>query len=83
MAQQKLRGHFSDYLGSAEVVIYTILAVLLFITALATIGAPAKRIGRAPLIAASLQGLCSRSGKNADPEIPILIAAKSEYAKLP
>ncbi len=44
MAQEKLRVHFSDYLGSAEVVIYTILAVLLFITALATIGSAGKTL---------------------------------------
>ena len=37
MAEQKLRVHFGDYLGKAEVVIYSVLAVLLFITALATI----------------------------------------------
>jgi uncharacterized membrane protein (DUF373 family) len=44
MAQEKLRVHFSDYLASAEVVIYTILAVLLFITALATIGSAGKTL---------------------------------------
>jgi uncharacterized membrane protein (DUF373 family) len=44
MAQEKLRVHFSDYLGRAEVVIYTILAVLLFITALATIGSAGKTL---------------------------------------
>lgn len=37
MADEKLRSHFGDYLGKAEVVIYTVLAVLLVITALATI----------------------------------------------
>src|SRR5450759_1201833 len=37
MAEEKLRVHFGDYLGKAEVVIYSVLAVLLFITALATI----------------------------------------------
>jgi len=36
MAEQKLRVHFGDYLGQAEVVIYSVLAVLLFVTALAT-----------------------------------------------
>jgi Phosphate-starvation-inducible E family len=36
MAEEKLRVHFSDYLSKAEVVIYTILAILLFVTALAT-----------------------------------------------
>src|SRR5271169_4242017 len=37
MAEEKLRVHFGDFLGKAEVVIYSILAALLFITALATI----------------------------------------------
>ncbi len=37
MAEEKLRAHFGDYLGKAEVVIYSVLAVLLFTTALATI----------------------------------------------
>lgn len=36
MAEEKLRVHFSDYLSKAEVVVYSILAILLFITALAT-----------------------------------------------
>jgi len=35
--RDKLRVNFGHYLGQAEVVIYTVLAVLLFITALATI----------------------------------------------
>jgi hypothetical protein len=38
MAQEKLRAHTSDYLANGEVVVYTVLALLLFITALATIG---------------------------------------------
>jgi hypothetical protein len=37
MAEEKLRVHFGDYLGKAEVVIYSVLAVLLFVTALSTI----------------------------------------------
>src|ERR1700686_1826724 len=37
MADQKLRKHFGDYLGMAEVAILTILAVLISLTALATI----------------------------------------------
>lgn len=37
MPEQKLRVHFSDYLSKAEVIVYTVLAVLLFVTALATI----------------------------------------------
>ncbi len=44
MAEQKLRAHFGDYLGKAEVVIYVILAVLLFVTALATIAGAAKML---------------------------------------
>jgi uncharacterized membrane protein (DUF373 family) len=35
MADEKLRVHFSDYIGKAEVVLYSLLAVLLFVTALA------------------------------------------------
>jgi Phosphate-starvation-inducible E family len=42
VADQKLRSHFGDYLGKAEVVIYTVLAVLLVITALATIANAGK-----------------------------------------
>jgi len=37
MVQEKIRAHFGDYLAHAEVAIYTILAVLLFVAALATI----------------------------------------------
>ena len=37
MADEKLRVHFSDYIGKAEVVLYSMLAVLLFVTALAAI----------------------------------------------
>src|SRR6266702_8896815 len=37
MVEERLRVHFGVYLGRAEVAIYSILAVLLFITALATI----------------------------------------------
>lgn len=33
-----MRVHFGDYVGKAEVVVYSVLATLLFITALATIG---------------------------------------------
>jgi uncharacterized membrane protein (DUF373 family) len=33
---EKLRVHFGDYLGKAEVVIYSVLALLLFVTAIAT-----------------------------------------------
>src|SRR5271166_1610059 len=44
MAEEKLRAHFGDYLGKAEVVIYSVLAVLLFITALATIANAAKML---------------------------------------
>ena len=44
MSEQKLRAHFGDYLGKAEVVIYSVLAVLLFITALATIANAGKML---------------------------------------
>jgi Phosphate-starvation-inducible E family len=37
MAEDRLRIQFNDYLGKAEITVYFILAVLLFITALATI----------------------------------------------
>jgi uncharacterized membrane protein (DUF373 family) len=37
MAARPIRAHFSDYLERAEVLAYSILAILLFITALATI----------------------------------------------
>lgn len=42
MADEKLRMHFGDYLSRAEVIIYSVLAVLLFITALATIANAGK-----------------------------------------
>jgi hypothetical protein len=41
---EKLRVHFGDYLGQAEVVIYSVLAVLLFVTALATIADAGKML---------------------------------------
>jgi Phosphate-starvation-inducible E family len=44
MAEEKLRAHFGDYLGKAEVVIYSLLAVLLFVTALATIASAGKML---------------------------------------
>jgi len=44
MAEEKLRVHFGDYAGRAEVAIYSVLAVLLFITALATIANAAKML---------------------------------------
>jgi Phosphate-starvation-inducible E family len=44
MAEEKLRVHFGDFLGNAEVVIYSILAALLFITALATIANAGKML---------------------------------------
>lgn len=44
MAQEKLRVHFGDYLGKAEVVVYSVLAILLFITALATIANAGKML---------------------------------------
>jgi len=42
MADEKLRGHFGDYLVRAEVLVYSILAVLLFLTAIATTANAAK-----------------------------------------
>jgi uncharacterized membrane protein (DUF373 family) len=42
MPQQKLRAHFGDYLSKAEVIIYSVLAILLFITALLTIADAAR-----------------------------------------
>jgi uncharacterized membrane protein (DUF373 family) len=44
MPEQKLRGHFGDLLATAEVVIYAALAVLLFVTALATIANAGKTL---------------------------------------
>src|ERR1700722_2061993 len=44
MAEESIRVHFGDYLSKAEVVIYSILAVLLFITALATIANATKML---------------------------------------
>ena len=40
--KDRLRVHINDYLGKAELFIYSILAVLLFITALATIASAGK-----------------------------------------
>jgi uncharacterized membrane protein (DUF373 family) len=42
MADEKIRKHFDDYLGTAEVAILTILAVLISLTALATIARSGK-----------------------------------------
>jgi hypothetical protein len=42
--EEKFRLHFGDYLGKAEVVIYSVLAVLLFVTALATIANAGKML---------------------------------------
>jgi len=44
MAQDKLRFTFSDYLGKAEVAIYSILALLLSITALTAIATAGKQL---------------------------------------
>jgi hypothetical protein len=44
MVDEKLRTHFGDYLSRAEVTIYSILAALLFITALATIANAGKML---------------------------------------
>src|SRR6202047_3211051 len=44
MVEEKIRAHFGDYLAHAEVAIYSALAVLLFITALATISNAGKML---------------------------------------
>src|SRR5947207_8393385 len=44
MAGEPLRHHFGDYLVKAEVVIYSVLAILLFATALATIADASKML---------------------------------------
>jgi hypothetical protein len=44
MVQEKLRIHFGDYLDKAEVAIYSLLALLLFITALATMANAGKML---------------------------------------
>src|SRR5271169_835884 len=44
MAEEKLRVHFGEFLSKAEVVIYSVLAVLLFVTALATIANAGKML---------------------------------------
>lgn len=44
MIEQKLRVHFGDYLGKAEVAIYSVLAVLLFVTAIAAAANAAKML---------------------------------------
>jgi hypothetical protein len=36
MAQPRLRFHFSEYVGKGEVIVYSVLAILLFVTAMAT-----------------------------------------------
>jgi hypothetical protein len=36
MAQPRLRFHFSEYVGKGEVIVYSVLAILLLVTALAT-----------------------------------------------
>ena len=45
MIEEKLRIRFSKYLGCAEVLIYSVLAVLLFATALTTIADAGKMLG--------------------------------------
>jgi Phosphate-starvation-inducible E family len=47
MAEQKLRHHFGDYLAKAEVFVYSLLAILLFITALVTIANAGKMLWQA------------------------------------
>lgn len=40
--QENFRVHFGDYVGKGEVLIYSVLALLLFVTALATVGSAGK-----------------------------------------
>lgn len=47
MQEDKLRVRFGDYLGTAEVIIYTILAALISITALAAIASSGKLLWQA------------------------------------
>jgi uncharacterized membrane protein (DUF373 family) len=47
MPEEKLRVHFGGFLATGEVVIYAALAVLLFATALATIGNAGKMLWEA------------------------------------
>lgn len=42
MTQENFRVHFGDYIGKAEVFIYSVLALLLFVTALATLANAGK-----------------------------------------
>src|ERR1700732_2914815 len=44
MVEEKIRAHFGDYLAHGEVAIYSVLALLLFITALATIANAGKTL---------------------------------------
>jgi hypothetical protein len=44
MPREKLHIHFGDYMSKAEVVVYSVLAVLLFATALATIANAGKML---------------------------------------
>lgn len=45
MIGEKLRLHFGDYLGQAEVVVDAVLALLLFVISLATIADAGKLLG--------------------------------------
>ena len=45
MIEEQMRIHFGKYLGHAEVFIYSVLALLLFATALATIVDAGKLLG--------------------------------------
>jgi len=44
MAQEKLRVQSGDYMAKAEVIVYSVLGILLFITALATIANAGKML---------------------------------------
>jgi hypothetical protein len=54
MTEDRLRHQFGDYLGKAEVAIYSILAVLLALTALVTIASAAKILWETASVAGRL-----------------------------
>jgi hypothetical protein len=60
MAEGKLRHRFDEYLGKAEVAIYSILAAMLSVTAFATIATARKHaVGWLP----ALDDCCSDSAR--------------------
>lgn len=44
MVERKLRFHFSEYVGRGEVIVYSVLAILLLVTALATAAIAGKML---------------------------------------